>query len=210
MVTPRLSLVNCTQHNPRPSEREGPMIYRTFGRMGWSVSEIGYGMWGLAGWTGSDETESQDDARAGRRAWLQLLRHGLGLRQWPRRADPGRALEKPPGQDAALPPPRFHPRTCNGPHGEASTLDECFPPDHIREYTEKSLENLGVPRSTCSSSTQRHKSNGLSRCSFGTWPELSATCWRLVFRMAARLLAPPQGPIVEPTGSRSASTLERL
>ena len=35
------------------------MIYRTFGRTGWSVSEIGYGMWGLAGWTGSDETESQ-------------------------------------------------------------------------------------------------------------------------------------------------------
>src|SRR5208337_112106 len=35
------------------------MIHRTFGRMGWSVSEIGYGMWGLAGWTGSDETESQ-------------------------------------------------------------------------------------------------------------------------------------------------------
>ena len=23
-------------------------------------------------------------------------------------------------------------------------LDDCFPPDHIREYTEKSLENLGV------------------------------------------------------------------
>ena len=35
------------------------MIYRTFGRTGWSVSEIGYGMWGLAGWTGSDEAESQ-------------------------------------------------------------------------------------------------------------------------------------------------------
>jgi len=35
------------------------MIYRTFGRTGWSVSEIAYGMWGLAGWTGSDETESQ-------------------------------------------------------------------------------------------------------------------------------------------------------
>ena len=26
---------------------------RTFGRTGWPVSEIGYGMWGMAGWTGS-------------------------------------------------------------------------------------------------------------------------------------------------------------
>ena len=26
------------------------------------------------------------------------------------------------------------------------TLDDCFPPDHIREYAEKSLANLGLPR----------------------------------------------------------------
>ena len=30
------------------------MKFRRFGRTGWNVSEIGYGMWGLAGWTGSD------------------------------------------------------------------------------------------------------------------------------------------------------------
>src|SRR5206468_7451396 len=34
------------------------MQYRTFGRTGWPVSEIGYGMWGMAGWTGSDDAES--------------------------------------------------------------------------------------------------------------------------------------------------------
>ena len=34
------------------------MEYRTFGRTGWQVSEIGYGMWGMAGWTGSDDKES--------------------------------------------------------------------------------------------------------------------------------------------------------
>ena len=31
------------------------MKFRTFGRLGWQVSEVGYGMWGLAGWTGSDD-----------------------------------------------------------------------------------------------------------------------------------------------------------
>src|SRR5205085_1685788 len=35
------------------------MQYRTFGRTGWKVSEIGYGMWGMAGWTGSDDEESR-------------------------------------------------------------------------------------------------------------------------------------------------------
>ena len=34
------------------------MQYRTFGRTGWQVSDIGYGMWGLAGWTGSNDDES--------------------------------------------------------------------------------------------------------------------------------------------------------
>ena len=46
------------------------MIYRTFGRMGWSVSEIDYGMWGLAGWTGSDETEMALTARLDARRLL--------------------------------------------------------------------------------------------------------------------------------------------
>ena len=33
------------------------MHYRRFGRVNKNVSEIGYGMWGLAGWTGNDEKE---------------------------------------------------------------------------------------------------------------------------------------------------------
>ena len=35
------------------------MQFRTFGRTGWQVSEIGYGMWGMAGWTGSDDDDSR-------------------------------------------------------------------------------------------------------------------------------------------------------
>ena len=34
------------------------MNYRRFGRTGWMVSEIGYGMWGMGGWTGSDDQQS--------------------------------------------------------------------------------------------------------------------------------------------------------
>ena len=44
------------------------MIYRTFGRTGWQVSEMGYGMWGMGGWTGSDDAES-----------LQSLGHAVQL-----------------------------------------------------------------------------------------------------------------------------------
>src|SRR5207245_4947895 len=47
-------------YNVRSNSGEHTMHYRKFGRTEWNVSEIGYGMWGLAGWTGSDDAESLD------------------------------------------------------------------------------------------------------------------------------------------------------
>ena len=41
------------------------MQYRTYPRTGWQVSEIGYGMWGMGGWSGSvdrDSLEALDEA----------------------------------------------------------------------------------------------------------------------------------------------------
>jgi aryl-alcohol dehydrogenase-like predicted oxidoreductase len=32
--------------------------HRTFGRVGWQVSEVGYGMWGMGEWTGSNDKQS--------------------------------------------------------------------------------------------------------------------------------------------------------
>ena len=39
------------------------MQYRKFGRAGWQIGEIGYGMWGMGDWTGSDDEESLQLAR---------------------------------------------------------------------------------------------------------------------------------------------------
>ena len=83
----------------RASDREYvKMQYRTFGRTGWQVSEIGYGMWGMAGWTGSDDEESPAVARSRGGAGLQLLRHRVGLWRRPQRAAARRAAEAPPRQ----------------------------------------------------------------------------------------------------------------
>src|SRR6185503_7493290 len=35
-----------------------PMRYRQFGRTGWQISEMGYGMWGMGGWSGSSDQQS--------------------------------------------------------------------------------------------------------------------------------------------------------
>ena len=39
------------------------MRYRDFGRTEWVVSEVGYGMWGIGDWSGSDDAESLSSLR---------------------------------------------------------------------------------------------------------------------------------------------------
>ncbi len=56
------------------------MQYRNFGRTGWNVSDIGYGLWGMSGWSGSDDQQSAQRSAARRGRGLQLFRLGLGLR----------------------------------------------------------------------------------------------------------------------------------
>lgn len=123
------------------------MRYRRFGRLGWQVSEISYGMWGIGGglhgWTGVDEEEK---AAALQRsvdlgctmfdtAWVYGRGHSERLLGELVRANPDRRLyvaTKVPPKDMKWPSTR------------ESTLDQVFPPDHIEEYVHKSLENLGL------------------------------------------------------------------
>ena len=58
------------------------MKYRKLGRTGLEVSEIACGLWGMSGWSGSDDRESLAALATGSRSWLQLLRYSLGLWRW--------------------------------------------------------------------------------------------------------------------------------
>ena len=119
------------------------MHYRTFGRLGWSVSEIGYGMWGLAGWTGSDDSETraalEQAVALGCTFFDTAWGYGAGRSERMLgelvRAHPERALVAA----TKLPPKNF-----TWPSRRGFQLGDCFPPDHIRQYAEKSLANLGL------------------------------------------------------------------
>jgi aryl-alcohol dehydrogenase-like predicted oxidoreductase len=118
------------------------MQYRTFGRTGWQVSEIGYGMWGMAGWTGSDDEES-----------LRALDRALALgctffdTAW---AYGGGKSEQLLGQALAKKRTgmrvvtKIPPKNMRWPGKAEYPLSETYPATHIREYTEKSLANLGM------------------------------------------------------------------
>jgi aryl-alcohol dehydrogenase-like predicted oxidoreductase len=119
------------------------MQYRRFGRTGWNVSEIGYGMWGMAGWTGSEDAESlaslQRAVDSGCNffdtAWAYGDGHSEQLLGKVLRANPGKRL-----YTATKVPPKNR----QWPARREYSLDDCYPPEYIEEYVDKSLQNLGV------------------------------------------------------------------
>jgi aryl-alcohol dehydrogenase-like predicted oxidoreductase len=119
------------------------MQYRTFGRTGWQVSEIGYGMWGMAGWTGSEDEESYaslDRAIALEcnffdTAWAYGEGHSERLL--------GATLKRHRGKQLYV-ATKIPPKNRRWPARPEYALDDVFPADYIREYTEKSLKNIDV------------------------------------------------------------------
>lgn len=120
------------------------MQYRRFGRLGWQVSEIGVGMWGMGGqWKGATDNDANAalhravdmDCNFFDTAWAYGDGHSERLYKkisW----------ERPDKQLYVA--TKIPPKTFQWPSRRGAALDDYFPPDHIREYTEKSLLNLGV------------------------------------------------------------------
>ena len=119
------------------------MRYRRFGRTGWQVSEIGYGMWGMGGWTGSDDTESHGSldrsVELGCNFFDTAFAYGMG------RSEKllGALLRRHSARKLYV-ATKVPPKNWKWPGRATTPISEVFPPEHIREFTEKSLENIGV------------------------------------------------------------------
>jgi aryl-alcohol dehydrogenase-like predicted oxidoreductase len=119
------------------------MRARRFGRTNWNVSEIGYGMWGMGGWTGSDDDESL-------RALHRAIELGCNFFDTAWAYGAGRS-EKLLGATLKSHPDRtlvvatkIPPKNMRWPARDSDDVADTYPPDHIRAFTEKSLDNLGV------------------------------------------------------------------
>jgi aryl-alcohol dehydrogenase-like predicted oxidoreductase len=119
------------------------MRYRTFGRTGWQVSEIGYGMWGMGGWTGSDDDESLAAIERAIALGCNFFDTAWAYGQGHSERLLGQTLRA--HRDApVIVATKIPPKNLRWPGKAETPIAQVFPPDHIREYTEKSLENLGV------------------------------------------------------------------
>ena len=119
------------------------MNYRRFGRTNWQVSDIGYGMWGMAGWSGSEDAESLASLQRSidlgcnffDTAWAYGDGHSEELLGKALRANPGKKLYV-----ATKVPPKNR----RWPSRREFSLDDCYPPDYVFEYVDKSLKNVGL------------------------------------------------------------------
>lgn len=115
------------------------MQYRTFGRTGWRVGEVGYGMWGMGGdWKGSEDREALQSLHRAVElgcnffdtAWIYGRGYSERLLRELIRVHPGKTLYAA----SKIPPKNF-----KWPAKPDYSLELCFPPEHIREYTEGTL-----------------------------------------------------------------------
>jgi aryl-alcohol dehydrogenase-like predicted oxidoreductase len=119
------------------------MRYRQFGRTGWQVSEIGYGMWGMAGWSNSDDQESLQSLQAAVNLDCNFFdtAHAYGEGH----------SEKLLGQTVRsnrnkrlYTATKVPPKNKQWPPRPETTLQDTYPPDHVEEYVHRSLENAGL------------------------------------------------------------------
>ena len=119
------------------------MNYRRFGRTNWLVSEIGYGMWGMGSWSGSDDEESLGSLQRAvdlgcnffDTAWAYGEGKSEGLLGLLVRANPDKKVYTAT---------KIPPKNMTWPSRSEFKLDDTFPPDHIEQRVNESLEHAGL------------------------------------------------------------------
>lgn len=119
------------------------MQYRRFGRTGWQVSEIGYGMWGMAGWTGSDDKESMRSLERAVELGCNFFDTAYAYGEGHSESLLGQLVRAHP-EKKLYTASKIPPKNRIWPSKRSFALEDVFPPEYIIEYTHKSLENLGL------------------------------------------------------------------
>jgi aryl-alcohol dehydrogenase-like predicted oxidoreductase len=119
------------------------MRTRRFGRAGWEVSELGVGMWGIAGWKGTDSTEAgaalQLAVDSGCSFFDTAWAYGDGASE----RILGALIRRNP-DCRLIAATKVPPKNRRWPPRAGDTAADVFPYDHVVEYAERSREQLGV------------------------------------------------------------------
>lgn len=119
------------------------MQYRRFGRTDWQVSEVGYGMWGMAGWTESDDVQSGKSLDLAVENGINFFDTAWGYGEGHSEELLGQLVRRHPNKKlytaSKIPPKNFM-----WPAKPEYKFEESYPTSHVVEFTEKTLGNLGL------------------------------------------------------------------
>lgn len=119
------------------------MKYRRFGKTDWQVSEIGYGMWGMAGWKASDDEQSAKSLDLAVDNGVNFFDTAWGYGEGHSEELLGDLVKRHPTKKlytaSKIPPKNFR-----WPAKPEYAFEDSYPTDHIMEYTHKTLKNLGL------------------------------------------------------------------
>jgi len=118
---------------------------RRFGRVGWQVSEIGTGMWGMVGWTGADEPEVKRSLQRAVDLGCNFFDTAFAYGEGRSERLLGALVRDNPGKRLYT-ATKVPPKNGRWPAKPEHTLDESYPPEHVEAHVRMSLENLGLPR----------------------------------------------------------------
>jgi aryl-alcohol dehydrogenase-like predicted oxidoreductase len=118
------------------------MQYRKFGRTNLQVSEIGHGLWGMGGWTGSNDRQSlatlQKSLEMGCNFYDSAWAYGSG------HSDKllGKLIKDNPGTTIVA-ASKVPPKNSKWPGSSDDKLKDVFPRQHIFDFTERILDGIG-------------------------------------------------------------------
>jgi aryl-alcohol dehydrogenase-like predicted oxidoreductase len=118
--------------------------YRTLGRTGLEVSEVGYGAWGIAGdaWLGAKDEESLKALNRAVDLGLNFVDTALAYGEGHSERLVGKLVQE--RDETIHVATKVPPKNRVWPAPEGIAPEEAFPGDYIRECTEQSLSNLGL------------------------------------------------------------------
>lgn len=120
------------------------MHYRTLGKTGLKVSEIGYGAWGIGqtAWVGAKDDESLKALHRAVDLGLNFIDTALGYGNGHSERLIGQVLRE--RSETVYVATKIPPKNYEWPARKGVPAHETFPADHVIACTEESLKNLGV------------------------------------------------------------------
>jgi aryl-alcohol dehydrogenase-like predicted oxidoreductase len=107
------------------------------------VSDIGYGLWGMGGWTGSDDAQSRRSLQMALDAGVNFFDSAWAYGEGRSDSLLGELVRNNP-EKTVYTASKIPPKNGKWPARPDDRLDEVFPPKHIIEYAQRIREAMGV------------------------------------------------------------------